>query len=392
MKKLIIFQNIIETQQFFLHEIAKTFETLGYSVLCMDAKKPQKSISAFLNFHIPGETLAISFNFQGMLAEDLSGHNLWSHYDIPFINIVVDHPLFYYDMLNAVPSRYIQISIDHNHEVFMQRFFSDIQLGGFLPLGGTALAKPNCAAFYEITERPVDLIFCGNYTCEEKMRSYIKSMDSDSQNFYEEMIEYLLTHPSLTVEACAEQFLKRDIPEITEAEIKQMMPYMMYVDMSVRNRMRSAIIKTITDSDAGLQIHVVGKGWDTLTVRHPENLIIEPFTNSLTCLELISKAKISVNIMPWFKAGAHDRIFNSMLNGAVCLTDSSSYLDTVLKSGENAMLYSLKEIQSLPELIASLTPEMCIKISQAGLMSAMESHTWESRANQLHKQLMSLLI
>lgn len=53
--------------------------------------------------------------------------------------------------------------------------------------------------------------------------------------------------------------------------------------------------------------------------------------------------------MPWFKQGAHDRVFNSMLNGAVCVTDTSGYLKDNFIDGENIIFIILKIL--MPRLI-----------------------------------------
>lgn len=83
--------------------------------------------------------------------------------------------------------------------------------------------------------------------------------------------------------------------------------------------------------DAGIQVDVFGKGWDELTCGHPENMILHPQITSEECLKAIAASKISLNVMPWFKDGAHDRVFNSILNGTVSVTDTSKYLCGELK-------------------------------------------------------------
>lgn len=69
---------------------------------------------------------------------------------------------------------------------------------------------------------------------------------------------------------------------------------------------------------------------------------------------MISRSKISVNVMPWFKQGAHDRVFNSMLNGAVCVTDTSGYLKDNFIDGENIIFYNLENIDAAADKIKRL--------------------------------------
>ena len=91
------------------------------------------------------------------------------------------------------------------------------------------------------------------------------------------------------------------------------MPNLMFVDLSIRFYFRAEVIARLADS--GIKVHTFGAGWDMLECRHPENIITAGNVSSQECLDMISRSKISVNVMPWFKQGAHDRVFNSMLNG-----------------------------------------------------------------------------
>ena len=99
--------------------------------------------------------------------------------------------------------------------------------------------------------------------------------------------------------------------------------------------------------DAGLKVHTYGEGYNYIECQHPENIIQHGSANSQQCLDKISQAKISLNVMPWFKDGAHDRVFNSCLNGAVSLTDSSRYLDEIFTDDENILFYDLNMLRSL---------------------------------------------
>ena len=58
--------------------------------------------------------------------------------------------------------------------------------------------------------------------------------------------------------------------------------------------------------------------------------------------------------MPWFKDGAHDRVFNSILNGTVSVTDTSKYLCGELKEGQGVGYYDLAHMGKLPELVRDL--------------------------------------
>ena len=76
-----------------------------------------------------------------------------------------------------------------------------------------------------------------------------------------------------------------------------------------------------------------------------------------------------------------------MLNGAVCLTDSSIYLDTVLQDDVNCSIYTLEHMDRLPELAVGLlaSPERMQEMADQGYETAQAGHTWAHRAQVLHE-------
>lgn len=69
----------------------------------------------------------------------------------------------------------------------------------------------------------------------------------------------------------AERHIRREIPEVTEAELKQTIPNLIFIDLYVRNVMRGKIIQTLVDS--GFKVEVYGGGWDELACNRKENLL-----------------------------------------------------------------------------------------------------------------------
>lgn len=45
--------------------------------------------------------------------------------------------MYYHHFLDKVPHNYHHVSIDRNHDKYIQRFFPEIERGPFLPLAGT---------------------------------------------------------------------------------------------------------------------------------------------------------------------------------------------------------------------------------------------------------------
>ena len=74
------------------------------------------------------------------------------------------------------------------------------------------------------------------------------------------------------------------------------------------------------------------------------------------------------------------------------MTDSSVYLDEILKDGENAAVYALDELEKLPVIVRGLLedPDKMQRIADAGYQMAKNGHTWADRSKKVIKILESM--
>lgn len=386
MRRIILFTGGVETLGFFSIELAIAFRELSYETYLYDLDEEQRCYHELISFCEGSQTVLVTFNFIGLSGEPvflLDNGLFWDVWNIPCINIVVDHPFYYHKNLRLIPQQYQQICIDRFHEGYMKRFFPHVKMASFLPLGGTSLfpnpIKPS------LTERPIDLVFTGNYTPPARFDKFITRNGEEYTAFYHSIIDYLIENPHVPMELAFETFLRNEMGELSENDLLNCMENMIFIDLYVRFYFRGLVVRTLVDS--GLNVHVFGKGWNLLECSHPEHLIDGDAVDSETCLKMMQQAKISLNVMPWFKDGAHDRIFNSMLNGAMCLSDGSIYLENEFQDGETIKFYSLLEIPQLPDMIKELLahPASIQKIANAGYQKALKFHTWKERADQIDK-------
>ena len=382
-----LFEGDIETQGYFSRQLAAGFEGLGHETFMYDLSKPYISTEKFFRFFERGNTVLVNFNFHGMSGEeyflDENGRSMWDALDIPSYNIVVDHPMYYHHFLEKTPHNYHHVSIDRNHDKYMARFFPEIARMPFLPLAGTQLHPGRSNVPVEC--RRYDVMMVGNYCPPKTFEKFITRIDDEYTAFYYGMIDDLLAHPYKTVEAVTEAHLLDELREVPEGELKKALAAVTFIDLYVRYTIRGEAVRQL--ADGGVRVHVFGDGWEAVPCRHPENLIVMNNLDSEGCLKKLCRTKISLNVMPWFKDGAHDRIFNTMLNGAVCLTDSSVYLDSILHDGVDCRIYSLEQMDRLPDIASALLadPGQMQRIADAGYQLARAGHTWAHRAGEIHK-------
>lgn len=409
MKRIVMFAGGVETLEYFSKQMAKQFEKMGYLVFFYNLKDEEHGARKLRKFIKVGETVLITFNFQGLEKEagvyrEGIGY-VWDEYRIPCYNIAADHPYFYHERLADLPKEYHHISIDRLQGEYFERFYPEYHHQGFLPLAGTRLMD---ASSCERNQRPdvqiegngqqeqnqegalsdkcYDVIMTGNYTELSFFEPYIHWINDEYAAFYRGIIEELLQKPWQTVEQTALAHCEREMGKEPDSELRIAISKMIFIDLYVRNYWRGKVVRTMVNG--GIKVNVVGKGWEKLEdIVYPENLIIHPQTDSVTCLEMISRSKISVNVMPWFKDGAHDRVFNSILNGAVCVSDTSKYLCEELAEGEGVCFYDLQNLEKLPEKVKDLlqNEKAMQEIAAQGQEKVRKLHTWGKRAEQLAK-------
>lgn len=390
MKKIILFQGGIETLEFFSQELAIAFRAMGHEVFIFDLNHAETSYQLLAFFCEPGNTVLITFNFNGLNQEEIfyeDGSIFWNVMDIPCYNIIVDHPFYYHKHIKNAPSRYYQICIDREHEAYMKRFFPNTILQPFFPCGGTGISKKS--EYPSLSEKSIDIIFTGHYSPPSQFNQHITRIDDEYTAFYHSIISDLIAHPAMPMDEAFEKHLISEMGQLSDKDLLQCMESMIFIDLYVRFYFRGLVVKTLVDN--GIKVGVFGMGWNHLSCEHPENIIDCGSGGSYACLEQISSAKISLNVMPWFKDGAHDRIFNSMLNGAVCLTDSSIYLKEEFEDGKDISFYSLTEVERLPAIVHNLldNPKQMEQIIEAGYQKARLKHTWANRAATLEEYINS---
>lgn len=412
MKRLLLFQPSVETLHFFSDRLAEEYVKMGYEVRLVRIREPFFGTEKIINFIQDHETVMITFNYHGIQREAIfhtpEGELLWDKYDVACINIIVDHPFYYYEELKYLPKRYLQICIDEDHTDYMKKFYPEIRLGATMPLagceyrasfgGGTPLSLKedvtdpsawipyltgNTLPQFSVAERSTPVVFTGCFTQPDFFLPYMRRNGAEYDAFYHGILDDLLANPDQCIHTVYLRHLNRELPELTTEELKNVMNKMIFLDLWIRFTFRGKAIQTLADAD--IPVHCIGAGWDTLSVKHKSRLTHTEYSDTQVCLKAISEAKISLNVMPWFKRGSHDRIYSSMLNGAVCVTDKSRYLTEHFADGELLRYYDLKALEHLPSVVTGLLehPDTMQQIADRAHEYARRHLTWKQYAEKL---------
>ena len=392
--KIILFSNTIESQEFFSFQLDKKFRSLGHETFFYNCYDELDSFSRLQKFIEPGNTVTFSFNFHGLMDDGFlcSGREpvFWDDSGIPFVNMVIDHPYYYHRFFRHVPQKYTQICIDINHIRYMKRFFPEIRCDDYIELGGTSILDTVPRIPYK--ERKYDLIFTGNYTNPDTFEKFYADMDEPVRNFYHELRDRLIEDSESTVEDMAEKMIRAEFGDkVTDAYLRECNANLIACDLQVRHYFREKAVTRL--ADAGFKISTFGGGYENAPCRHPENIKQNGIVSSQACLDAIAQSKVVLNVMPWFKDGAHDRVFNTMLNGAISLSDHSKALDREFINMENIAFYNLKNIDGIVDVYQKLIddPDLAESIAEAGYQEALMHHSWSSRAVEIEQILKRVL-
>ncbi len=430
----IYFNGGVETLEFFSAKIAEELENLGIEPYFVDINTisfERRQLEHFIESHASDKIIAITFNFTGISGEEgiyagssgdgeegiyagssnddkepLSGNkadssnadnvsganasdlgninSIWDIYGIKVLNIVVDHPFYYHKHLQFRPKDYMQFCIDYDHLDYMRRYFEDVDCE-FLPLAGsracdfekvTGQSNP----YFDFNHRDKDIIFTGNYTRPDMLDRHLGNMDAESKDFFKSIVNLMIDDTSLIATKALEIRLEQEGMQVSDKGFLNICPNLSYADLYVRFYFRGLAIKTLVDN--GFKVDTYGASYNYLNLKKRDKLIEHGNVFSQDCLDALAKSKLSLNVMPWFKRGAHDRVFNSMLNGALVLTDPSSYLEEIYEDKKDLAFYDLK---SMEDLLVSADRFLSDRnyfeeVQERAYRKTLESHTWKNRA------------
>lgn len=366
----------------FTDEISGALRKMGHEAFICDLLRGSHSAKDLEAYEKAGIDAVLTFNGEALEREGLWRH--WNQLGALVVNILMDAP-FHLDLCPYMDSpdieKYLLLCPDENHVEFVKHYFPQVKYAEFMPHGGTPVGRKPIPW----KEKPMDLLFCGTYIQPERFLDVMRqNMRPDEFQIYVSMGERILKDSRLSVEqmvAEARGFGNGPLaPDRLNHEIPGMNLLEGWVRMAARERVVTALV------DGGVDLYVLGEGWQNCPCGgkgqfHCLSRELIPFGKTLIWME---NARINLNIMPWFKAGSHDRVFNAMLRESVALTDPSSYFRKHFKDGESILYYSLEDTGRLPEMVRSLLahPDQGEAIASAGYEKA-AAFTWESYVKEL---------
>lgn len=383
--RIALFYTAVESFNFFADQLDQEFRSRGHETFILDIMNPPEeslhSFAHFAEFVSAKVDAAVCFDGIGVRQDELI--EIWNSWDTVIIDILMDPPLRFHPVFERHPKNYHLFCCDQDHVGYVRRYFSsEVPSVDFMPHVGV-LPEPDTPVI-PYSERKYDILFCGTYyRPQDRLTAPNPLLEEHPylQNLYQLMYQNLIADSDLNLDAALLLALDQTELSISEDTLKLLFAYMDNVDWAIRMYQRERVITAL--AEAGLELHLLGRGWENHPCsQYPNVHRIDDRIPYAQTLSYMADARINLNVMPWFKSGTHDRIFNTLLQHSLPLTDRSAWTEKYFTDGEDIVFYDLKHLEQLPMIADRLlkNPSEAEKMIQRGYEKVARDLTWTNCA------------
>lgn len=381
-KRLVFFKGAYSTLDLFTDYIIDGFNRLGFTTMVFDINDMAGSFGRLAEFASHNVDAVITFNNLGFVLELEKDHIVWDQLRIPCINILMDHPLCYRSTILKRPARSTILTIDRNHVKYLKRFYPGIN-AAFMPHQGLDFTN---IPLRPLSERSTNVLYVGSLSvdlCEPIMPDYSKYTDFDPKTMASEVIDHLIHNTSVTVEDGIEQWLTDHGHCYDDNTLADIITDFRFIECHATSYYREKSIETLVN--AGIDVEVYGRGWENRPCFNNPHFIYKGLVSAADAVARMYDSKIVLNTLTWFKDGTHDRIYNAMFAKAVALTETSIYLNETLHNKEDVMLFTLDQINELPDKVNYLLTDIneAQQIADNGYELACREYSTDCRVQEL---------
>ena len=381
--RIALFYTDIESFNFFVdHE----FRNRGNETFIFDMTDPTEesphSYAHFVEFASAKIDLAVCFD--GMCVRQDVLIETWDAWETVVVDILMDPPLRFHPTLLRHSKHYRLFCCDRDHVDYVQRYFPlEVPYVDFMPHVG--VVPPQDSPVIPYAKRKYDILFSGTYyRPQDRLTQLHQSLEArpDIWELYQLMYQNLLTDSDLNLEQALLLTLKQKNLSVSADTLRILFSYSENVDWAIRMYQRERVITVL--AEAGLELYLLGRGWENLScTRYPNVHRINDRIPYGQTLAHMANAKINLNVFPWFKSGTHDRVFNTLLQHSLPLTDRSTWAEEYFTDGEDIAFYDLKHLERLPEIAQDLLdhPAKAEAMIEKGYEKVRRELTWKNCAD-----------
>ena len=340
----------------FLDIYTKGFEKRGIKVHKVNLVTSNEEIGRQMSRVLSDEHIdaALSINSTGLQDLTNGAANLWDSLNIPLFNYIVDHPMEHSDGLKGTCRNYHIICLDRLHADFVRKYYGNIKSVHALPLTGVGDPDEAVDDYESFISRESDVTVTMGLLDVDVLKDQINQLPDGIRTIALDWTDYMEANLDVSPEIALKEILEHNygndtvIDELYLAFSEIGLIASPYIRVWVRKRIVEEMIRS------GLKFNLYGGGWEKIKTKYPRSgaeLCGDiPMTQTP---DLFRKTKLTVNVLPMFKQGTHDRIATAQINGAAVITDGNDFLRQLYKPNEIAY-FDLDKPEEVPEKIQAL--------------------------------------
>ncbi len=367
----------------FMENLSSAFREIGYNTVVIDLLEE--------DWYQQINTSRQRYEFDAVISYNLVGYGMEGidHIGKKFISSLCDHPIWHESRLKSARENVIVWCGDRYDYNYVKQYYPNIGKVDFSMSGSAEYLEEDVA----FEDRIFDVVFIGGYNNPEDIYVSICQMYTGQiLDLVKAFINKLIEYPNLTYENALRKTLDDfGLYDIVDDKFNDVAGEFCIVNRYIRSYFRDKVVREIIQNK--IILHVSGNGWENFQSEYIDYLVIEN-NDWYTARKMVANAKISLNVMPWFKAGFHDRATLSMLSGAILLTDSSEYIEANFTDMDDIAIFYLSHIEEISKKINYLLSHVneAKVIAQKGKKIAMQKFRWEELAEDMAKTLREEII
>lgn len=312
--------------------------------------------------------------FQSCLYSVKRTDGTYVHDDIfgPKYDFTFDHPIELHSYVKNEKD-VCYLCQDENHVKFIQRYYE--RKAVLFPSAGMMDANGQAERIYDIS-------FVGTYGDYWQEAQEIHRLERKTRFLANHFLLRMRKKPNLPAENALKEVLEERGWHYADKEFLDIFYQTRNAMFCVMKYYRYKVVKTLLEG--GLRVDVFGNGWIHTPLSRYHNLACHPDIAADKAALIYRQSKCSLNVMSWHKAGFTERMAGIMLNGAVLVTDKTTYIESAFDTGKDMIVFDLEKIEQLPEKVRLClnNSEMRDEMAEKGKRKAVEGHTWDKRAGQ----------
>lgn len=378
---IVVNYNLYESKRHFTQKLAEAMQRKGLTVKVIDTKGEIFNVNDIVRFQAD---FSCSFN---STFPNPNQQYFWDLTEIPHLSFLVDPAIYSIKLTN---SKYSILSCVDRFDCQSLRNYK-FENVFFWPHAIEQELHAN-----EKQPKPYDVVFLGSCHDYENLRLHWQEVYSPIVcRILDNAIDLALSDRNIPlmqalVAAWGDSGLAPEGVDFARL--------FYYLDQYTRGIDRVELISSINDA----QVHVFGdlmieepsytRSW-SYYLRDRPNVTIHPAVSYTESLEILKQSKISLNSMPFFKDGTHERVFGSLACNALPLSSYSTYLHENFPENEQMLFYTSSHWNEVNDQVMNFLSDEPKRLAAVakGRENVMRNHTWDHRVDQLFKMLPPIL-